>query len=171
MKGETARVSASGTFALSNLIGTEEIGVVDAPRGWTVKSILVGGRNVLDTPVDFKGTEDVRDAVVVLTDHAAELTGTIADAQRAPSIDASLVIFSADRLQLPRRAYWVRPDHVGRFVLEGLAPGDYLIAIVDEVDDVLWQTREYLDRLRGHAVAVTLADGEKKTVDLKWNRE
>jgi hypothetical protein len=171
MQGEAARVSASGTFVLSNLIGTEEIGVVDAPRGWTVKSILVGGRNVLDTPVDFKGTEDIRDAVVVLTDHAAELTGTITNAQRAPSTDASLVIFSADRLQLPRRAYWIRPDHVGRFVLEGLAPGDYLIAIVDEVDDVLWQTREYLDRLRGQAVAVTLADGEKKTVDLKWNRE
>ena len=165
----SGRVGANGAFVLTGMIGQREIRVSELPRGWDVESITAGGRSLLDMPMDFKGEEDLRDVTIVLTDQATELSGTVTDANRTPVNTVSLVVFADDRRQLPRRARWVRPDHLGRFVVSGLPPGEYLVVVVEEVDDVNWSTLEYLDRFRSQANRVALGAGEKKSVALEWS--
>lgn len=161
-------LAADGTFTLTRVVGLGEIRVVQAPRGWSVKSITAGGRKITDVPIEFKSGEDLRDVVIVLTDQLAELSGTVAGARQGAG-QPSVLVFADDRRQLPRRAQWVRPDQSGRFVVSGLSAGAYLAIAVTEVDDLRWSTAEYLDQFRARATRVSLTDGEKKSIALQWS--
>jgi hypothetical protein len=49
-----------------------------------------------------------------------------------------------------------------------LPAGDYLVAaFTDESPSGLWNDPDILNQLRDRAVAVTIADGENKTMDVK----
>jgi Carboxypeptidase regulatory-like domain len=161
-------IRPDGTFAIEDLVGRRELRISNVPRGWTVTAILHNGRNLLNVPIDFKGGEDVSGVQIILTDQPTELTGLVVDPQQRPRADCSVLVFAEDRTFLAGRARWVRPDHTGRFRVEGLPAGTYLAAAVADVDDVEWSTVEYLDRLRSNAARVTLADAEKKTITLEW---
>ncbi len=167
--GQPVMVAANGSFTLTGVFGRRELRVSQVPPGWTVKSITAGGREVLDVPIDFTGGEDVRDVVITLTDRAAEISGRVLDASGTPVNAASVLVFAQDRRQLPRRAQWVKPDQQGRFVVSGLPSGVYLVALAADVDDTRWSTAEYLDTFRAYAARVTLADAEKKSLELRWS--
>ncbi len=159
--GQPVMVAANGSFTLDGVFGRRELRVNQVPPGWTVKSITAGGHEVLDVPIDFTGGEDLRDVVITLTDRAAELSGRVLDASGTPVSAASVLVFAEDRRQLPRRAHWVKPDQHGRFVVPGLPPGIYLVALAADVDDTRWSTAEYLDPFCAQAARVTLADADK----------
>lgn len=161
-------VVTNGAFSFADLIGARVFRLASAP-GLTLTAVTLAGRNVLDLPVEFKGGEHITDAVIVLSATPAQLSGTVAGPDHRPVTDVSVVLFAEDRQQLPSRAYWVRPDTTGRFAVGGLAPGEYLIALVADVDDTQWSAPAYLDSLRGGATKVSLANDEKKTIALTWS--
>jgi hypothetical protein len=176
MEGRPALVGPDDRFTLTGVFGRRELrvsqlppGVAHLPPGWIVKSITTGGRNVLDLPIDFKAGDNIRDVVITVTDRTAEVNGVILDAHGAPATGMSVLLFAEDRRQLPRRAYWEKPDLQGEFVLSELPAGTYLIALAADVDDTRWSTSEYLDAFRAQATRVTLADAEKKSITLQWS--
>ena len=65
---------------------------------------------------------------------------------------------------------WARPNQNGRFAIEGLVAGEYLVVAVDDVDETQWLNADYLDRFRQRATRVTIGDSEKKTVELEVAR-
>jgi hypothetical protein len=168
-EGRPTLVGPDDRFTLTGVFGRRVLRVNQLVPGWIVKSITIGGRNVLDVPIDFKDGENIRDVVITVTDNAAELSGVVLDANGAPAIGASVLVFAEDRRQLPRRARWEKPDLQGRFVITGLPAGSYLVALAADVDDTRWSTPEYLDAFRAQATRVTLADAEKKSIALQWN--
>ncbi len=164
-----ARVRGDGSFTLSNLIGIVEIRVAPEARGWRPTSIIAGGRNILDVPVDFKGGENLRDVVILMTERTASLTGTLIGSPEKSTVwSVSVLLFPSDPRQAPRRARWVRPDQLGRFFVDDLSPGDYLVASTTNVDDLLWQTPAFFDQFRDGATRVTIGDGETKSIALEW---
>jgi hypothetical protein len=166
----SVKANRDGTFEIPNLFGAREIRVRTTPPGWVVKSITVEGRNIADTPIDFDGGSELAGVRIVLTDRGAQLTGVVTDGERRDVKDYSVVVLADDptRMRRPSRvAQWVRPDQTGRFTVDGLAPGVYLIAAVDQVTDDQWSNTEYLDELRPRATRVMLADGEKRTITLQ----
>ena len=48
---------------------------------WTLKSVLVGGQDVTDQPVELKPGQNVDNVTIVLTDRTTEVTGTVRDAK------------------------------------------------------------------------------------------
>jgi len=163
------RVRGDGSFAITSLLGALELRVVPENRGWRPKSILLGGRNVLDMPIDFKSGEDFRNVTIVMTDRTASLSGTVA--KPPPPVLAtglSVLVFPENARQAARRARWVRPDQHGRFVVSDLAPGQYFVAVAVDVDDMLWRTPAYLEGLRASATRVTLDDGDSKSITVTW---
>jgi hypothetical protein len=60
-----------------------------------------------------------------------------------------------------------RPDQNGRYSLSGLPPGDYLVVAVDYVERGQAEDREFLTAMRSKALAVSLAEGEAKPLNLK----
>jgi hypothetical protein len=61
----------------------------------------------------------------------------------------------------------VRPGVDGKYVIRDLPPGDYLLAAVTDVDQDEWQDPAFLERLQPGSIKVTIAEGEKKTLDLR----
>jgi len=161
-------VKPDGTFTIEDVVGRRELRVSNPPRGWVVKAITHKGRNLLNVPIDFKSGEELSGVEVLLTDKLSELSGTVVDRRQRPRTDCSVIVFAENRAFLPGRTRWVRPDHTGRFVVEGLPAGEYLAVAVADVDDVEWTTVAYLERLRSSASHVTIADAEKRTITLEW---
>jgi len=96
------------------------------------------------------------------------LVGSVSGgSQTALPATLSILVFPQNSLQA-HRARWLRPDQLGRFVVNDLTPGDYLVAPAADVDDLQWQNSAYLDRFRSAATRVVLGDGETKTIAVEW---
>ncbi len=100
-----------------------------SPRGWTLKSILVNGRETIDTPIELRSGQELADVNLVFTDRLTEVNGTIADDRGAPITDYTLLAFPEDEeLWRPqsRHIMTTRPDQNGKYQIRGLPPGAYL---------------------------------------------
>jgi hypothetical protein len=146
-----------------------EIQPDSAPPGWTIKSELVNGRDVIDFPFDLEFHEDVGDIVITFTDQQTELSGTVLSADGKPNADNTVLVFAADdRFWTPRsrRIEAARPDINGQFTFRGLPTGEYVVAVA-EPDLFGRPDSSVLQVLRSVSVRVTLHEGEKKTQDLR----
>jgi hypothetical protein len=65
------RVKADGTFDLTSLVGPRELRVQGVPAGWMVTALRAGDRDLLDTSIDFTGTEHLTDVEVVRMERPA----------------------------------------------------------------------------------------------------
>jgi hypothetical protein len=160
-------VNATGSFQLSTLSGTIALRVENLPAQWTVKSVVVGSADVTDGVFEVRGTEQITNARIVISDRVSELNGTVSLGNEARA--AAVIAFAedADRWTFPTRyVRMVRADAEGRFTLRGLPGATYLAAAVDSLEDGEWQDPEFLERLREAASRVTLREGETKTVPL-----
>jgi hypothetical protein len=171
-------VGADGTFALGGLIpGRYRLGV-SAPmmratsshgEGWVVKSILSDGRDLADTPLEL-GAADLSGIVVTMTDRPSELTGIVLDEAGQPAPGLAIVVFSTNRAQWTsgsRRVVQTRPASDGRYLVAGLPAGAYFVAALTEVDPDDLADPAFLEQVARSAFAITLADAEKRTLDLR----
>ena len=55
----------------------------------------------------------------------------------------------------------------GTFALARVPPGDYSLAAVDDVEPGEWFDPAFLQRLEPTAIRLTIAEGEKKTQDVR----
>jgi hypothetical protein len=162
-------VGTNGSFQLSTLTGTVALRVENVPAQWTVKSIVVGSADVTDGAFELRGTEQITNARIVLTDRVSELNGSVS-LRNQEAKDYSVVVFAEDaaRWAFPTRfVRMVRPGSQGGFTVRGLPGETYLVAAVDSLEEGEWQDPEFLERLREAATRVTLRDGETKTVGLQ----
>ena len=158
------------TFELNGLFGAPVLRLGRQSNGWYLKSVVVDGRDVTDTPLDFEGNREIKDVQVVLTQKQTELSGGATDDQSAVVNDYAAVVFAEDRAQwtpLGRSIAAGRPDQQGRFKIVGLPPGRYLAAAVDYLPTGSERDPELLARLVEQAARFTLAEGETRTLNLR----
>ena len=161
-----------GTFAIHNLAGSWVLRADIQSAEWALKSITLEGKDVTDTPIEFEG-KDVEGLEVTLTSRHGSIGGAVADANGRPVRSYSVVVFAADPLKwtFPSRFLSVgRPNQDGRFKVTGLPPENYLVLAVPTLQGAEWQDPDYLETLRPFAQAITLGEGDAKTVDLKLRR-
>ena len=153
------------SFTLADQYGPMLIRV-DGPSGWYLKSVLVDGVDVTDSPVDFAGNGPLIE--VVLTRSAATLSGTVTTAKGIPA--ESSVILINDELSGPARAGTVRKvmtSSDGNYRFDGLRTGRYLVVATIRDDGLMSaSSTEYVDLLAGYATRVVITYGEAKRVDL-----
>ena len=166
-----AEVQVDGTFAFSQVPPGRYRLSVQAASGWTPLSASVGDRDVLDVPFEVTADADISDMSVTLTSAPTQISGLVTDALGRPSPEYSVVVFPADpqlRNNAPRRhSGLVKIATDGRFRVEGLPPGDYLLAVIVDADPQQLQDRAFLEQVAAGAIAIHLADGQKLVQDLK----
>jgi hypothetical protein len=157
--GRRFRVRASGPSALR---------VEGLPETLMVKAIEIGGRDVADTMIELAGGETY-DARVVLTDRITELAGRVTTGG-SPAPRAQVVVFADDPakwLYGSRFVQTARADDTGNFRVRALpAESRYVAVALDYLEEEEQWDPEFLDRLRARGSAVSIGDGERKSIDL-----
>ncbi|HKV99825.1 MAG TPA: carboxypeptidase-like regulatory domain-containing protein [Vicinamibacterales bacterium] len=161
----------AGRFALSGVMpGKYKIAVAGPPAAWTMKSAIFGGRDVLDFPLEVKPSEDQGGGVITLTTHPGTLSGMLQDPSGQPTAAYTIIVFPLDeRLWAPpaRRIMSTRPSTDGRYSFSGLAPGEYRLVAVTDVEPGQWYDPAFLRELGGVSLPITLGDGERRVQDLR----
>ncbi len=176
-----AKIAPDGTFTIAGVAPgryrlNTPFGMIPLPMmnamtgGWTLKSVMAGGRDIADAPVDIKAGADVSGVVVTFTDQPTELSGTVFDAAGRVTPNFPIVVFSTDRGYWTlgsRRVQTARPASDGKFKVTGLPAGDYFVCAVTAVDRTEVYDPAFLDQLVPVSFKISLADGEKKAQDLR----
>jgi hypothetical protein len=161
------------TFDWPNLGGSFLFRTTGLPVGYSLKSVFLDGRDIIDTPLDVKGTEDITGLQVVLTKSTTELSGTPTDAKGQPAVDYAVIVFADDaaRWKYPSRfVATARPEQDGSFKISNLPPGRYLAVALEYVEEGQGEDPDYLESLRPLATMFNLAAGETKTLALRVTR-
>jgi hypothetical protein len=138
--------------------------------GWRLKSAMLGGRDVLDFPLDIEPNQEVGGLLLTFTDRTQEISGTIQDPMGRPTSDFTIIVFPVDnRYWLPqsRRILSARPGTDGRFTLMNLPAGQYRLTAVTDVEPGEWFNPEFLQQLVGASIPVSLGEGERKVQNIQ----
>jgi Carboxypeptidase regulatory-like domain len=166
-----ARVNRDGTFTLDGVsAGSHWIRTQGGLRGWTLKSVTLSGRDIIDTPLDVRSGQALAGVTLVFTDKLSEVNGTLTDDQGQPITEFTVLAFPTDNtLWRPqaRQIMTARPDQTGTYQMRGLPAGDYYVTAVDPTEQGEWFEPAFLDQHRGSAAHLTLGDGDVKKQDFK----
>lgn len=162
-----SRVTTDRTFEVRGIVGKRSVNVMGLPTGWVLKTVRIGGADILDTGYEF-GKEDVGNVEVVLSSTTTTLAGKVT-ADEKPVTDYVVLAFPTDedRWQVftPRRFGTARPDQNGLYKLRNLPPGSYYVLALDAMPDE-WGNPELFKTLKDRAKRVTLHEGDAQTLDL-----
>jgi hypothetical protein len=131
---------------------------------------MVGGRDVLDFPLEIAPNQNVSGATVVFTDRTQSLSGTIQDAAGRPTADFTIILFPAQNqywMPLARRIASARPGTDGRFAFGSVPAGDYRLTAVTDVEPGEWYDPAFLSQLQSVSIPVTVGEGERKVQDIR----
>jgi hypothetical protein len=174
----TASVDADGGFRMSGLppdrytLSASWPGIRNpAGAGWWLTSILVGGKDVGDAPIDVRANEDVTNVTVGFRDRIGAVEGTLTDAAGRPAPQYFVLAFPVERASwttTSRRAVpAVRPGTDGRFRVPGLLAGQYYLAVVTAAEPDEIMDPAFLEAILPSAVRITVGDGQTVRQDLK----
>jgi hypothetical protein len=164
------------TFSLKTRPGLMRIGIVPSgpgmgEAGFTARAIRLNGVDTIDAGFEIKPNEDVGGVEIEVTNHAAELSGTVTNASGVAVKDYAVVIFPQDRdrwgVTGVRYVKSARPDQDGRFKIVAVPPGDYAAVALDYVEPGESSDPDFLERVRARATPFSIVEGEAKTLDLK----
>ena len=163
----SAQTDSSGSFELTGLRGSGFLWLTASPL--VLRTLTLGGRDVTGVPVEFAGTEQLHDVVVVLTSRTARVRGTVTGLDGAPT-DASVLLFPDDPDQWSHLSPRVTivSARAGTFEVPAVLPGRYYIAAVETVSP--HTGRLALQRLRPRATRLVLNEGKTTSVTLKVGR-
>ncbi len=119
-----SRVGDDWSFSLRNITDSVLIRA-QAPQGWAMKSVVINGQDITDTPMEFPAGQTVSGMQIVLTKKVTSLTGQITDSRGNPVLDATIVVFPGDERLWTYQSRFIkaaRPDQDGKFRVSGL-PG------------------------------------------------
>jgi hypothetical protein len=165
-------VSADGRFTIPSVppgLYMPEFTIgIRAPIGaWWLKSISIGGREVLDAPLELRDTTNA--VTVTFADTASELRGRVAGRGGEPASNHVVVVFPVERSAWffnSRRIAAVRVDAQGEYVVRNLPPGDYLVVARSDLDPLEWFNPDTLEKLTASATAVRIRPDEQLAVDI-----
>ena len=176
--GTRPRVTTTFTFETPNYgPGKYFLQIQSAPPQWQVKSATVGGRDVLDAPIDLRNT-DVTGVLITLTDEVFTLSGTVTVTGAQKVDDAVVYVFPADHRAWietgmnPRRSRSTRAAATGTYSFTALPPGDYLAVAVDRADEGNLQDPAFIEALSrvGTRVSVVSAKQSLELTTMKVKR-
>ena len=139
-----------------------------------VVSASVAGRDAADELFEVVPGRPVTDAVIVLSDRWSALSGEIQDDGGHAVSDYAVVIFPADATRWHWRSSRIRTARVagdGSYEFRALSPGEYLVALVTDVEPGEVFDQAFLEALRPASVSVTIGVATKVVQNLRIARK
>jgi hypothetical protein len=152
------------------LPGSYRLSAPGATEEWWLRSAMVSGKEVLDSTLEVTEGTDISGVIVTFTDRHSELSGVFQSTAGTPATDYFVIVFPADRaLWRPqaRRIQATRPATDGKYTFRDLPPGDYLVAALTDAEPGDWDSAEFLAQIAPGGIRVSVAEGERKTQDIR----
>jgi hypothetical protein len=163
------KIAADGSFEWKSVPpGTFYLQFVDGAGGggWYLKSALAGGRDVNESGLAMEGGAVVLD--VLVSSNGGTVDGLAADPKGDPVPNAVIVAVPEPRLRSREDRYFKTvADQSGRFTLRGVPPGEYTLFAWESMDGESYYDPDFLKNYQGQGSALPLAEGERKSVQLK----
>jgi len=143
---------------------------VSVEADWFLETIQVQGKDLIDGELRIASASVVDGVVVKLTKDPAQIQGRLLTPSGISAAQYSVIAFPVDRSlwrNSPQRLSQVRPGGDGRFLIRGLPPGEYNLAVVAAQEELETLLPSLLEELIGGAVKVKLAAGQHVTQDLQ----
>ncbi len=161
----------TGVFDRRIIRGSIGTGMSQGNLGWSLKAVLWDGQDVTDTGIEFTPGRTYEGLQVIFTQKVTDLSGALTDDRNTPVIDATVIVFPANRERWTFQSRYlrsVRPDTNGRYTVRNLPPGeDYLVIAVRNLEQGQFSDPEFLGRAADAAKSFSLNEGETKVVDIK----
>lgn len=168
------QVSADGRFVMASVFGPTVFRLAGLPAGWALSAVWLDDRDVTDVAADVTAAEKPRRLRMIVTDRTARLHGTVTTADGRPvPPDTRVLVFASDerRWDPPSRFVFVAiPGADGRFSLDGVLPGSYVVTTLDDLEDDSRHDAAVLRGLSGTGTRIALAAGDDVAVALKTGR-
>jgi protocatechuate 3,4-dioxygenase beta subunit len=167
-----ATVRPDGTFSVDGLYGQRVLRLFPTIEsgGWFLKNVVLDGKDVTDTPLDFDGGREAKGFEVILTRKRSGVSGDVRDSSGQLVRAFAVVVFPDDERQWTPASRFIaagRADQQGRFKIDGMPDGDYLVAAVEYLESGEERDPELLRQLRSRATRLTLGEGETRTISLR----
>jgi hypothetical protein len=175
MGGGPTRVNDDYSFEMTALSDRRLIRAsAGAISGWYLKAVMLDGEDVTDKGVEFTPGRAYEGLEVVFSQKTTDLSGLVTDDRNRPVLDATVVVFPANRDLWTYQSRYIRtarPDTNGRYNIKSLPPGDdYLLIVVQNLESGQGSDPEFLARAREEAKPFSLNEGETKAVDTKLSK-
>jgi hypothetical protein len=173
-----ATAEVDGTFTLTGLTGPSRFVATQAPTGWWLKSVEVGGVNAVLHPATF-GRPDQSAVGVVATfaSGAGRIDGYVVDERQQRVSEFAVIVFPTDQDRwFPASPYvtLAAASQDGAFAVPRLPPGEYFAVAVERVEgsatDGAWRRPEMLGGLAAFAQRIDVRQGQPMTAELKLMR-
>jgi hypothetical protein len=161
-------VTADGVFEMKNLPGGSyqlAIGAVsDNLRDYYTKSMMVGGKEVVDSGFSVNGDVSLD---VVVSAKGATIEGNVVDSKGAPAAYSVVaVVPNSEQRARPDSYQQETTDEHGHFIERGLNRGSYVVLAFEELQGDMRQP-EFLKTYAGKGKKVELEEGTRRLVSVK----
>jgi Carboxypeptidase regulatory-like domain len=154
-------------FEFSGVVeGEYQIWWDNLPSGLYFKSARFGAVDALNTAIriDSRTTDRLQ---IVLGSGAGTLEGVVRDNLRN-NVPGARVVLVPDAAHRQRADLYrtTSTDESGRFRLQGIPPGDYVLFAWEDIENGLWQDAEFLKRHESSGKPVRIVEGSRETVEI-----
>jgi len=161
-----ATVKEDGSFVIEN-VGPDKYRITTFGVGGTyLKSIRMGGQEVLDTGIDMSnGAPGAIEVVLGLG--GGQIDGVVQDAEQKP-VSSSLVTLVPEPFKPNRNDLYrtTMTDQTGHFTVKGMPPGEYRLYAWEDVEPGAYTDPEYLKVHESKAAKVTVKEKSQEQVSL-----
>jgi hypothetical protein len=163
----SVRTAPNGSFTLPAFSpGDYLIRVEKLPGDWYLKSARLEGLDVLGSGWSTDLLPFPKHLDLIISQNGATVDGIVYKDQKLYS--GATVALVPDQ---PRRGdqplyKWTSTDEAGRFVIQGISPGDYKLLAWESVEDGAYTNAEFLEPFEVHGEAAHLKEGSHVSVNL-----
>ena len=145
--------------------------VIDARQSWYVESAEYGQTNLLTDDLVLTAGAPALPLNIVLRNDSASLTGTVRVPDGMLAQVSVVAIPEGVAKASPRTTYYSPPRDenagVSEFLLDSLAPGDYLVFAFDHAEGLEYSNPDVLQNYISQAARVTLLPSQRTKVALE----
>ncbi|PYU63428.1 MAG: hypothetical protein DMG55_00550 [Acidobacteria bacterium] len=159
-------VKEDGSFLLKNVKGDSEVNVFQLPEGSYFKSARLGEDDVLERGLSTSRIPKGETLELVISGAGGRVDG-VALNRDGQGVGGAAVILIPRSRETARLYKSTTTDQNGRYILQGIAPGEYKLFAWEDIETGAYRDPDFLRRYEDRGESLHVEENGRYTVELK----